>query len=273
MARKPPPPFHRRFNIPIDRQTAEAHFVNRVLNFIRRYHPPLEGSSCSSLAAFSRNRQLRAIANSFGEQFHEHRPFSDYVQGDFLRCLQALEALYHTLEDPDPAELSQQLESILSQSETHLGIRWRNGTFFPSGAKLLDDSLVDENLQWLSEPRYQNVLAPFQKGLSDFLQGQRDPNKLIDAVRDMYEALEAMAKVITRKRGRDLSGNRELFVNKLNLSNYYKKMLSDYIGYGCNFRHGLDISKTRTPPLFQEVEAFIYTTGLFLRLAIESTTK
>jgi len=273
MARKLPPPFHRRFNIPVDRKTAEAHFVNRVLNFIRRYDPVLEGSSCSSLGVFSRNRKLQAIANSFGEQFYEHSTFSDYVQGDFLRCLQALEALYSTLEDPDPAQLSQQLESILSQSESNLGIRWRKGFFSPSGAKLLDDSLVNDNLQWLSASQYQNVLVPFQKGLSDFLQGQRDPNRLIDAVRDMYEALEAMVKIITGKPQKDLSKNRELFIKKLNLSNYYRKMLSDYIAYGCNFRHGLDVSKTRTPPLFQEVEAFIYITGLFLRLAIETTIK
>lgn len=273
MVHKPPPPFHRRFNIPLDRKTAEAHFANRVLNFICLYYPTLEDASFPSVKDTSRNYKLRAIANSFGYQFVETYIFTDYVQGDFLRCLQALEALYHALSDSLAAEFSHQLEPILSQSETDLGIRWRNGTFFPSGAKLLDQALVDENLQWLSESRYQNVLAPFQKGLSDFLQGQRDPNKLIDVVRDMYEALEAMAKVITGKSRRDLSKTHELFVKKLSLSDHYKKMLTDYIAYGCQFRHGLEAAKTRIPPPLQEVEAFIYITGLFLRLAIESTTK
>jgi len=184
----------------------------------------------------------------------------------------ALEALYSTLGQYDASEFTRQLESIISQTETDLGIRWGDGSFLPSGAKLLDEALVNDNLRWLSQPPYHNALAPFQKGLSGFLQAQRDPSKLTDAVRDMYEALEAMAKVITGKANRDLSANRQLFVSKLGLSQHYAKMLNDYIDYANEFRHGVESGSPRIPPTPQEVEGFIYATGLFLRLALQSTT-
>lgn len=272
MTRRSPISFHSRFNIPVDRETAETHFVNRVLNFISDRYPYLQDARSSPRDGRLRNYQLLQIANSLGERFVVGTVFTAYVQHDFFRCLHALEALYPTLGEQEGSYLTQQIELITSQSEVDLGIRWKNGNFLPSGAKLLDEALINDNLQWLSGPPHQNVLAPFQKGLFEFLQGKRDPNKLIDAVRDMYEALEAMAKAITGKARKDLSANRELFVSKLGLSSYYAKMLSDYIDYACKFRHAVEVGSPRTPPPLQEVEAFIYTTGLFLRLALQSTT-
>lgn len=271
MARRSSTSFHSRFNIEVDRKTVETNFVNRILNLISSSYPYLKRVSTFQHNA-RRDPQLLAVANCLGVQYKDETNFSDYIRGDFLRCLMALEAIYSTLEQYDASEFTKQLDSIISQSEADLGVRWKNGNFLPSGAKLLDEALVNANLDWLSAPRYHNVLTPFQKGLSEFLQGKRDSNKFIDAVRDMYEALEAMANVITGKKSKDLSANRELFVSKLGLSPYYAKMLSDYIDYACKFRHALEVGSPRTPPPLQEAEAFIYITGLFLRLALQSTT-
>ena len=261
--------FHRRFNIPVDRDTAEAHFVNRVLNFISREYPDVDRPAYT----MEDMEQLIAIASHLGERFKPGVPFENYVRGDFYRCLHALEGLYSTLYAREAASFSQELQTIISQSDFDLGIRWQNGVFLPSGAELLDEAIVNDNLRWLSSSGYENVLAPFQKGLSEFLQGTRDAAKYTDGVRDMYEALEALAKVVTGRPNRDLSANRELFVTKLGLTHFYAKMLSDYIAYACEFRHGVDASRARTPPPPREVEAFIYTTGLFIRLALDSTSE
>ena len=269
MANLPQDGFHRRFNIPVPRSTAELHFVNRVLNLIHCDHPHLERP-----CAYSNEVEQRvAIADYLGERFESSAPFEYYVQGDFYRWLQALEALYSTLDQREAASFSQKLETIISQSEFDLGVRWREGVFLPSGATLLDEALVNDNLRWLSSPEYKNVLAPFQKGLSEFLQGMRDADKYTDAVRDMYEALEALAKVVTGKPNKDLSANRQLLVAKLGLSDSYAKMLSDHIQYACKLRHGVEAGLARTRPPAREVEAFIYTTGLFIRLVLESTSQ
>jgi len=63
---------------------------------------------------------------------------------------------------------------------------------------------------------------------------------------------------------------REEFISKLKLPDSYKKMLKEYIDYGCDFRHAVESGKLRSWPLPHESEAFVYSTGLFIRLAIES---
>jgi hypothetical protein len=47
-------------------------------------------------------------------------------------------------------------------------------------------------------------------------------------------------------------------------------MLKDYTEFAHEFRHAVAEGKTRELPPPQEVEAFVYTTGLFIRLAVES---
>lgn len=268
MENPPQASFHSRFNIPVGRDAAEAHFINRVLNFISRDFPDVAHPAYT----MEDIEQPMAVVSHLGERFRPGVPLENYVQGDFYRCLHALEGLYLTLYGIQAASFSRELQAIMSQSDFDLGIRWQDGLFLPSGAELLDEALVNDNLRWLSSSRYENVLAPFQKGLCEFLQGTRDAARYTDAVRDMYEALEALAKVVTDRPNRDLSANRELFVTKLGLTHSYGKMLSDYISYACEFRHGVEASRARTPPPAREVEAFIYTTGLFIRLALESTS-
>ena len=46
-------------------------------------------------------------------------------------------------------------------------------------------------------------------------------------------------------------------------------MLDDYIDYANEFRHGTEPGKPKIKPTHNEVEAFIYTSGLFIRLAIQ----
>ena len=84
----------------------------------------------------------------------------------------------------------------------------------------------------------------------------------------MYEALEALAKIVTG-RGRDLSGNAELFIKKLRASQGYKKILKDYISYANEFRHAQQEEKKKPARSISEVESFVYLTGLFIRLAIQ----
>ncbi len=147
-------------------------------------------------------------------------------------------------------------------------MEWRDGVFWPSGAKLLDEALVNENLKWLADKGYHDVLGPFEKGLRHFLEAQQKPERLGDTVTDIYEAVEALAKVVTG-RDKDLSGNAELFISKLELSDYYRKMLKDYIDFACDYRHAVKLGEKRKPLTRNEVEAFIYTSGLFIRLAVQ----
>ena len=133
------------------------------------------------------------------------------------------------------------------------------------------EALVNDNLRWLrSNPDFAAVLAPYEQGLEHLLTSQTNPERLKDVITDVYEALEALAKIFTG-RNRDLSANRERFISELRLPEGYSRILKEYINYACDYRHGEDASQRRENPNPREVESFLYLTGVFIRLAIQPT--
>jgi hypothetical protein len=269
-SKQPVSPFYQRFNIEVDIDEARNRFINRVFNLLQQDLPDLAYNS-SSLRRYK--KAMFNTATRLGVEYDAAYDFDDYVEDQFHDCLIALEAIYEVLavESPREAEtLSSIIQYVISLSETDLSIEWRDGVFWPSGAKLLDKALVNENLKWLADKGYQDVLVPFEKGLHHFLEAMQKPERLGDTVTDVYEAVEALAKRVTG-RNRELSANAELFIKKLKLGEYYKKMLKDYIDYANDYRHAAELGKAKKPLLRNEVEAFIYTSGLYIRLAVQQS--
>jgi len=205
---------------------------------------------------------------------HKAHSLESLVDGDFWRCLKALEAVYGVMsEGPLRDELEKLIRDCLKQSETDIGIRWNDGAFWPAGSPLLDEPLVNKNLLWLSRSGHRNVYEPFAKALKEMLEGHQKPERYPDVITDAYEALEAMAQNVLRN-NKELSANREPFVKALKgLTKQYKdrlkKILKEYIDYGCDFRHAKEKGKPLPRPPQHEVESFVYLTGLLIRLGIE----
>ena len=126
-------------------------------------------------------------------------------------------------------------------------------------------------MRWLCDLKYKTVYDPFVKGLSHYLEAQNRPDRLADVVTDMYEAVEALAKIVTGRSSKDLSGNAEKFISNVKASQHHKTLLKDYIACANEFRHAEDEGRPRPPLSEPEVESFIYLTGLFIRLAIRTT--
>jgi hypothetical protein len=253
------PPFHQRFNIEIGLEEAQERFMNRVHNMMPAI---FHGAKVNDHTLPWR------LANTLGIEYQGADRLEAYLGDDFYSCLRTLEATYELMNGIYERDFDKYMKNILSESEVDLGIQWKDGVFWPSGAKLLDNALVNENLKWLSDPKYVSVLTPFEKGLRHFLEAQQQPEKLSDTITDIYEALEALAKIVTG-RDKDLSGNAEAFISELKLSDHYKEMLKTHISYANQYRHAPKPGEKRKPPLRNEAEAFVYTTGLFIRLAIQ----
>ena len=133
----------------------------------------------------------------------------------------------------------------------------------------MDERLVNESLRWLSEPKYSTVYDPFGKALAHFVESEGKPQLLTVVIRDMYEALEALAKIITGRYSKDLSANRDIFISEVRASEHYKRLLKEYISYANEFRHAARGPGAKPVPSRSEVESFIYLTGLFVRLAMQ----
>lgn len=247
--------FHDRFGIKIDSEEARRRFVNRAFNVF------LEGLD---------GEIKRGIATVIGQRYAFDEDIEDIIEDDFFNTLQALEVIYNNaLDGREESEIKESIQLIISESESDLGIRWEKGHFMPSGAKLLDEKLINDSLRWLSDKKYNSVLGPFSKGLEHFMHSGKRPDLLSDVITDMYEALEALAKIIT-ERDKDLSGNAELFIKKLGVSDSYKRLVKEYISFANEFRHASKKGAEKPKLSIPEVESFMYLTGLFIRLATKT---
>ncbi len=269
-------PFHRRFNIEVDLNDARRRFIERVRT--------LTWSFLSNLYAVERqdmNALLQAVNFHLGER---HRPvryssefmdqWDDFVGDSFLKCVNMTEAVRvgmvaQRYSSETVARFMDGVTAAVQNSEFDLGISWDGKIFTQKGAKLLDEKLVNDPLEWLRDPKYRNVLVPFEKGLKHWMEGHKNPERYGDVITDVYEAVEALAKLVTG-RDADLSANREKFVSLVKLPEAYNKMLKAYIDFGCEYRHSPETSKPRTYPSERDTEAFIYMTGVFLRLAVQT---
>ncbi len=265
--------FHERFKIPVGLELARERFVNRVHNkvFFSFYYSlrhEREEIVTQVLTILGIKKDLR---QSWG--------LDKYVGEDFLMNVQALEALFHVvgsfkhvLGSSTKEVLARQIAEIMELSEVDLGIRWEKDRFLPAGSPLLDERLINDVLGCLSPPTFKGVLTPFTKGLEHFLRSMNKPELLPDVVTDMYEAVEALAKIVTG-RDKDLSSNAEAFISKVKLSDGYKPMLKEYIAYANDIRHAGKKGQPKPSLPRKEVEGFVYQTGIFIRLAVVSESQ
>lgn len=260
--------FYQRFDIKMNLAEAQKKFVNRASNLIFEdlYYHVLGNPN-------EMNQMKRLIASAIGEKFYYEQSLDDLLHNDFHRCLRAIETFFKFAESEDvQQQITGLVEYALEEAETDLGIGWHDGIFTHKGAKLLDDSLVNESLHWLADSGYESVRKPFEKALHHLLGSGRHPEVLSDVVTDAYESLEALAKIVTGKTS-DLSKNRELFLSQVNASGEFKDLLKQYIEFANEFRHGADPRKPKPILTEPEVEFFVYTTGAFIRMAKESAVE
>lgn len=254
--------FTERFAIDVDSEEARRRFVSRVYN--RAYL-----DFFLDLRDNERYRIHKEIISALGDRYQFRKNLSDQIGDDYHRNLQALEVLYNSVVGYYRDKANNLIISLLEESEVDLGVRWENGRFIKSGAKILDDKLVNDVLHWLRDNAYTSVINPFEKGIEHFLHSEKRPELLSDVITDMYESLEALSKIVTNRPDKDLSSNRELFISKVKASSGYKKLLAEYINYANQFRHAAKEGKTKPSLNSAEVESFIYLTGVFIRLAMQ----
>ena len=257
-------PFESRFNIPIKRNVARKRFRARVFNTIYEYFPALNITPLE----YRFQDIARHVANRLGQHFDRELPDPGNEFAELLKFLEALYDAFSLYAYPQQEQIEEAVNLALWWSEIDLGIQWKKGIFIPSGAKLLDEQLVNESLLWLADNRYENVRIPFQNGLKTFLEINKDSSRLDAVVLNMYKAMEALAKIVTGRSSKDLSANTELLINKLKLNRFYANTLNNYIKYANEYcRHGGGESKPEVVLNPNEVETFIYITGIFIRLA------
>ena len=259
-----------RFNIKIDLNESQARFRNKINNI-------LFYSTLFSKGAF----ELEAIAfqfcNEYGLKFDPDYNFEDEYLDDSItfeeyltRLICIIDILFEKIPDTAKA-LCELIDKSINESPTDLNLRLvkskKRYSIFPKGSQLLDDKLVDDSLNILTNPKYQSVRIAFEKGLKEYLQSSQDRSKLKNCLRDMQLSMDELSKIVLKDKN---VGIKHLIKNenwsKTGLNDYYKKILFEY-------NEMLDkLSKHSSASMLseKEVESVVYLTGLFIRLVFKN---
>jgi len=187
------------------------------------------------------------------------------TRDDFDKTLLVLCILYEHIEYSSDHEagqdrLSYKINSILSLCSCDIGIRWKEGFFYPAGAEELDESLIEETLTWLND--YPDERKDYKRALECYSGNQTSP----DVIKNCYSAVEGIARNVLGSK-KTLDKNKDELLKKMDLSDGWNSILATYINYAHNYRHA---SPERHKIKEQEAEAYLYMTGLIIRLIIES---
>ena len=259
--------FHERFNINYPTDLLKQNFIKRVNIMV------MDEIVHETINYPASDKIERNVALAVGQEIRDTESLCDYYENDFNKCLQVLEVLYFNLVKLRRRKLAttigKTIKDIIDMSEGDLGIAWKNGIFIKKGAELLDKELINKPLVWLERKKYPSVYEPFSHGLKNFIAADKNPTLLKSVITEMYESVESLAKIVTG-RDKDLSANKELFIKSINCSTEYKEILKDYIVYANHYRHAESLIKDRPELKLNEVESFVYMTGIFIRLCIQS---
>jgi hypothetical protein len=202
-----PQKFNQRFDINVNLDESKRRFVNRANNVIfKNLHVPV------FIQTGSARERERFICTRLGERWNGWGCLAKVRGDDFFTHLRALEAYYEGSNQKHV--LDSEIRAILSDAEIDIGIRWEQGQFTNAGAPVLDEKLVNDALGLLHSPEHKGVDQAYRHGLDIFLHSIQKPNLLSDVVNRMYEALEALAKIVCGN-DKDLSANRESLVSNL----------------------------------------------------------
>ncbi|MCK4307779.1 hypothetical protein KAW50_06115 [candidate division WOR-3 bacterium] len=185
---------------------------------------------------------------------------------DFLQTLKVLVLLYDyfwedKLKDKNQRrQISIEIELAFSSATMDLGVTWKDGMFHPSGAKILDEKLIEDPFDWLDE--FPDEKKDFKNALSHYTKKSYG-----DVISNCYLVVEGLVRKILNNK-KTLDNNKEELFGKLEVSQSWKSLLLNYINYANEFkRHA---SNDRHSINTQEVEAFLYLTGLLVRLIIQN---
>lgn len=165
--------------------------------------------------------------------------------------------------------LKTKIMESLDYSIIDLGISFKDDKFYRKGAEELDEKLILEPLEWLK--KYPKAKELFSGALREILKKDYP-----DSITKAYSALESIVKTVLGN-NKNLKDNTESLLKLISLPKQWGKILHNFCEYAHEFssRHG----KSETTKIKQEeanpeiAEAYIYLTGLVIRLIISNQEK
>ena len=191
---------------------------------------------------------------------------------DLMHAVQCLLWAFHSIHRPSELEgVISRLNGVFELSPNviaHISTAPQGPTLYPCGAKLLDDALIADNLEWLAQ--HPQALKSFQGALSIYL--SKDVNKYRNLLDDLRFAVEQLLRDILQNQ-KSLENQKDTLLPWMkskglhaHVTGMYHDLLFKHFALYQNdaVKHGEKYSP-------QEIEFMIYLTGTFMRLLIQAS--
>ncbi len=263
--------FYKRWNIKYDEEKRIEDFKNRVLSTIDMILPlilakkrnlSLLKNYLKYIGVYIQNNKLfRYPENVFRETFElkiKHASLKEIMF--YLQCLFDLgidENIKHKLYESIKEDIDLSLIDVkIKKTKSNHYI------LYPAGAKLLDEGVVNDVLDWLSD--YPDSYKNFKDALTQYEEHKYTRN-IIDNLRF---SLESLLRNILHNR-KNLENQKELlgkYLKKKGVSKEVREMFRQQISYYSKYqnehaKHNDSIQKS-------EIEFMIYLTGTFMRFIL-----
>ena len=127
------------------------------------------GAVCYGLGTNANDRIAKQNQGNYGSETLVP-PLRSLTHDEFMETMRVLSFLYKVLnKDPGARQtLSDWIETALDQATVDLGVTWNEGMFYPSGARELDEKLIEEPFKWLAD--FPNEKADYLKAVTGLCQ-------------------------------------------------------------------------------------------------------
>lgn len=263
---------YKRFNIKIDPAEARGKFRNKINNIL--FHGLVFNNGT---AGFNIDNLGWDFANKLSLEYESYHNFDGFYLGDSLSFEEYLFRIQCLLDLLLGNNLKKQysvligiIKEAIEESSLNLGIRLKiskNGDaqVYLTGSKLLDEKVVDDVLGCLEGEEKEPIRIAFEKGLREFFESKKTPDKLKNCIRDMQLSCDELMKYVFKNKN---IGLKHLFKNdrcqKVGLNQYQIQIFWQYKEFGDK------LAKHKADAKIDEFDAenFIYLTGLLMRLVL-----
>ncbi|HEY9697033.1 MAG TPA: hypothetical protein V6D10_07205 [Trichocoleus sp.] len=269
---------YKRWNIQVDEQKAFGKFKNRVLNCVGLILKEPYRSKCAPYFAdlYGSRYELNSIETTLRElnnSFATSCIGQAIAQAENLPELAtALQFMFMTLEQNGPHLLGPIAASIQTAIDISPFIdlkivkQGNSVIFYPSGAKLMDEGVVNDVLEWLEG--YPKVSKHFQQALEIYW--KKDKSKYRNLLDNLRLAIELLLKDVLNNK-KPLEKQKEDLLKWLAGKGIHKQIINSYekLLFGTYVQYQNDAVKHNEAFSEDEVEFIIYLTGTFMRLVLQ----
>jgi hypothetical protein len=265
--------FHKRWNINLSEEDRWENFRSRVLNIYLQIGNIIKNSEEKEAEFFDIIGIHKRVANEWlMEDIFDNglkkSPTYNYLLDakDLKKFILGIQVLLwmETLTKSQKADFLKGIQDAVVITGVPLGIKQTETevVFYPEGAKLLDEKLINDNLDWLST--YSKSYEAFKKALAEVGRTGKE-REVVDNLRLSLELL--LKDILSNKKSLENQKNEiGVYLKSKNTSTEISNLFWTVLDYYSKYQNNKAKHECTVPA--EEVEFILYMTGIMMRFIL-----